>query len=807
MMRSVGRQLGTVLSALALLGGTGCARGARGADPGPNLALGRPYTLTPAPNYQYCTDPGDAVQLTDGRTAGASLTDPGRVGWSWIKDGPARVVIDLGRTAAIDEVRVSTIGGDALGVHFPAYVLVLVSDDGRVFHAVAADDNLELEQSLAAATSRRPHTFRLPNLRTRGRYVLVALECDTPLVLTDEIEVLGGSHDASAVQFAAENAFAADKLAVLGPALRMRTELRAVARALRRESGAQPPAGVRDALARFQTALNDPRGVYDLPYLIELTQDAYRARGALASSTPLGWSVAAPFVQVGPADALPTPRRQALELAAWRGEYASAAVTLVNHADTERRLHVRVTELRGADGAKWPSDGFALRQGAIVRSRTRGPILDALVRLRAGALHLAAGHTEQLWLTWHDPNCPAGNYEFAVEFADAGAPATTAAVLRVPGAVRVSSLRFPEQPALHAATWAYVHRGHYTRAAPDFALRDLRAHYVDADVLERYDAPGELPLPQRDAQGEIRIAFDGHAAVLAEHATARQLLLALGIGKQAPYWPGLPANSAGAWRAIGTQWLRAWVEVLRRAGFGYDRFALYLDDENIGDAVYEVARFIKTDVDPQIRIFANSRGDAAGAQMRRIAPYVDIWSLPDRPPEYRHPDAEQQLRAKSETWTYAADGPGCANDPHWYYRGQMWRAFARGDTGCGFWVYDDPESAPPPPPGWDDPLGSLGPWRVVYGAADTSMDCAGEPLVPSRRWEAWRAGVADYEYLVQVRQAAAAAHRAGRGAEAAAAEAAVDEALRQVLGRRSDAEVVTTARAALTAALERLRAR
>jgi len=31
-----------------------------------NLALKRPYTLSHPPNYPYCTDPGDATDLTDG---------------------------------------------------------------------------------------------------------------------------------------------------------------------------------------------------------------------------------------------------------------------------------------------------------------------------------------------------------------------------------------------------------------------------------------------------------------------------------------------------------------------------------------------------------------------------------------------------------------------------------------------------------------------------------------------------------------------------------------------------------------------
>jgi len=32
-----------------------------------NLALGKPYTFHPRPNYPHCTDPGDKTQLTDGQ--------------------------------------------------------------------------------------------------------------------------------------------------------------------------------------------------------------------------------------------------------------------------------------------------------------------------------------------------------------------------------------------------------------------------------------------------------------------------------------------------------------------------------------------------------------------------------------------------------------------------------------------------------------------------------------------------------------------------------------------------------------------
>jgi hypothetical protein len=59
--------------ALVLMGGWQQSR---------NIALHCPYTLQPAPNYRYCTDPDDRIQLTDGNyTQGYFWTQKSTVGW------------------------------------------------------------------------------------------------------------------------------------------------------------------------------------------------------------------------------------------------------------------------------------------------------------------------------------------------------------------------------------------------------------------------------------------------------------------------------------------------------------------------------------------------------------------------------------------------------------------------------------------------------------------------------------------------------------------------------------------------------
>ena len=42
----------------------------------------------------------------------------------------------------------------------------------------------------------------------------------------------------------------------------------------------------------------------------------------------------------------------------------------------------------------------------------------------------------------------------------------------------------------------------------------------------------------------------------------------------------------------------------------------------------------------------------------------------------------------------------------------------------------------------------MGSYGVVYDSANAPIDTHGEMIVPSRRWEVWREGVEDYQYLI-----------------------------------------------------------
>src|SRR3954471_24382804 len=112
-----------LLLMIALMADTGPAVLMQTSPPaGANLALNRPYTLDPAPNYPFSTDTDDKTQLTDGHLSSAPAvfwTQPSTVGWTNAR--PVVITIDLGSVQPIRGASFSTAGGRA-GALWPAAI-------------------------------------------------------------------------------------------------------------------------------------------------------------------------------------------------------------------------------------------------------------------------------------------------------------------------------------------------------------------------------------------------------------------------------------------------------------------------------------------------------------------------------------------------------------------------------------------------------------------------------------------------------------------------------------------------------------
>ena len=79
-----------------------------------NIALNRPYKISPASNYRRSLDDGDKVQLTDGK-----FTNPQEQMWlqkssvCWRNKSVIEIVVDLGKVQPIKGFMISSGAGSA----------------------------------------------------------------------------------------------------------------------------------------------------------------------------------------------------------------------------------------------------------------------------------------------------------------------------------------------------------------------------------------------------------------------------------------------------------------------------------------------------------------------------------------------------------------------------------------------------------------------------------------------------------------------------------------------------------------------
>jgi hypothetical protein len=156
--------------------------------PGANIAAGRPCDLPIKPNYELCSDYGDAAQLTDGQFSKLAMWHfKPAVGW-FGKIIP--MIFDLGEVKPIAGVGFSTEQNGGAGVGAPPSILILVSDDGQNYKIAG-----ELV-SLASKFGPPPRGdarfwLRTDELKTHGRYVQMVVPSSV-FVMVDEVEIYEG---------------------------------------------------------------------------------------------------------------------------------------------------------------------------------------------------------------------------------------------------------------------------------------------------------------------------------------------------------------------------------------------------------------------------------------------------------------------------------------------------------------------------------------------------------------------------------------------------------------------------------------
>ncbi len=331
---------------------------------------------------------------------------------------------------------------------------------------------------------------------------------------------------------------------------------------------------------------------------------------------------------------------------------------------------------------------------------------------------------------------------------------------------RIFPLRFPGAPVLHSNTWGYFNEKAIVGREAE-AARNLLDHYNTSLVLNH----SYLPYPKPDAQGNFTAPLDFTKLdqMLAWNPQCRLWLLWAGFEFGFDRL-GTPRFGGPVWDKVFAQWVTQIRDHLGAKGIGRDRFAWYWRDEP-GDKEWlercvPASEALKR-VDAQMLTWENPTERVTPQMLEDALPVFDMY-CPSIGEVGNAARVAVCNRTKRPSWLYAcASEKNC--DPWAYYRWLSWKAFKLGFGGIGMWVYVDGNSVHA-----SDYLGGVS-YSLVYGAP--------EGLRNSKRWEAWRQGIADYQALWMLREAAAKAKQAGAKADAVArAEELLGQGVDEVVG-------------------------
>jgi hypothetical protein len=783
-------RVGAVLAvALSLDASFAAAQTAGGSAP--NLALGRPYTMTPKPNYALTTDVDDDRQLTDGVYTAWNPTwlRTSTVGWQ--NATSVTITIDLQSVQPIAGVSFRTSAGRA-GVQWPRSLFVLVSDDNQHFHAVGDLAQIPAGTAPPPSDGYAAYRFARTDFSAHGRYVTLMVEPSGPYLFCDEIEVQAGDPSWIDLPLTGEaTSNLADYFVRARQAgsisRRLAIDLAAARAAV---AGSLADAGLRavlmDELNGVEAALSgqpavDPSEFAAVLPIGDLHARIFAVQGRLAQAA--GWPdlslwSANPWEFVRMLDKPPPDATTDLSIAAMNGETRSGAVSLSNSTGQPMKLSLHLTEPGTADIAD-----VHLYEVAWTDTHDLIPVADALVPLPAAdaTIDLPAGVTRQVWISFSPRNRGAGDYQMFLD-------ATTAdgASLRAAVSLKVFATPYPDRTTLHVGGWDYTDKDGFLGLPPDTAASFIET-LRDLNVNSPWATAAVMPVPGFDAVGHFvrppdTSRFDRW---ISNWPGAAGYYVYLSVGDTI----GNVRTSEGVrfTTAVG-DWITFWVTHAASLGLRADQLSVLLVDEPVSavqDARIAVwGRAIKA-AQPQVNIWEDPNvRDPASAQFQLFdvsdelalerslidqlgAPFVDF---------YRNRSQTGQRLA-----VYGAAGPARLLDPYTYYRLQPWLCAWLGANTSFFWSFSDDANGH----SWNEYVAD----RTNYSPFFISTS----EITRSRHSEALREGVEDFEYLSMLRRQLDAIAERGPTALGAQAAELLQTAAADVLSAAGTSESAWTA--------------
>ena len=494
--------------------------------------------------------------------------------------------------------------------------------------------------------------------------------------------------------------------------------------------------GILSALDGMEPASRSARAV-DLRESALRLRTLVRAGAALAPSGSFFTWGCSPWAHFDGQASLPEPDDAIEGLQAFLciGEYRSLALNLTNLSN--RFLHVRALcdEMEEPDGTTVSARPYVeFRQAVTSAALRREVVADALPRLdEAHLLSIPSLESSQLWITVNAKDLAPGTYVAHLRLKSVETDPTEIAL---PIAITVHDLALPRPHPLRMCLWPM--------AKGDL---DIENDYVLEDLIEHGSTVyfGQAPKATCNAQGELvdNLDFTEHDRLIRRFFPHGFILFMHPM----PMLSGEPMLSE-PWRKAYVTYLRAWVAHMKELGLDYEGWALYPSDEPSAATssstllMVQMGELIR-EADPNILIYTDPTCGTTFESLELYKHLVDIWcpsnQLLDR---FRDGFLKVARATGGEIWNYDARGRAKTLSTLAHYRWWFWNVWNQSFTGAGWYTYSHHA---PNQDLWDGPNPSGDYFCTVYPGPGA--------VVTSKRWEATREGIQDYEYLYLLREA------------------------------------------------------
>lgn len=666
-----------------------------------NIAKGKPYTVSPRQNYQLSAAPTNTTAITDGvYTVGYFWTRPSTVGWHNTKT--VEILIDLEKEATIASIVFSTARGVGVGVHYPKHIAAFVGSDL---------EHLQYINDLADIPDNKPGSYQLKrfvqkDIGARGRYVLLIVVTKGFYLFCDEIEVLEG--DIAKEQVRELNLQQAREFTDQIRRMGIEKEL------LNRLTDDLQKTRVDPEMnARLQGMKRQIASLKSVKESVTMETELLALRGvnlrALFPDNLLQVRTVNPWAPINPVSTL-AGSSPSLTFTLPLGGYESSAFTITNISAKPCEVYLSLDSVT-------TGVSFVLYHVPFVKSAAIEYVADPLVPV-SGTINLRPGESRMIFLTALGKQ--PGKWNFNLRIKNNGK------VTSLSITTRVVNVEMPNNSSINAVNWGYLDFS-LIRNRQQAAVDDLLAHHTNVVVVP----PVYLPVPELlNDTYFIRLEkylkhYKGTSKVLL-YTDFSQVKRSTVNGK----YPFMGLEWQG--------WFRKWYKMVAmassRAGFSQDQLYMYPYDEMAGKNIDDFVAFsswVRQEI-PSIKLYATINDKAA----EKALPYMDVAQVSN------NDELLGKFRSsKAELWIYDTKYPAKSLSPYAYYRLMPWKAFLRGYKGVGFWAYADAGWGDNPGTAWDDFDNEGWPdFAVIY-------EGEGNSIVSSRRWEAWRMGIEDYELL------------------------------------------------------------